>query len=143
MRFSLLEGFEKYDMLLVAVMIGGKKLIFVLDSGATHNHIGSFVYEALKEHFTSANKRVSVIGIEGNISDHEMVTADVMLGEVCSKTIFSVANMDNVVQSIMKECDIQIHGLLGIPFLRDNNCTIDFGAMEIEIQGPRTIKEAV
>ena len=143
MRFSLLEGFEKYDMLLVAVVIGDKRLIFVLDSGATHNHIASFVYDALKEHFTSTDQKVGVVGIEGNVSYQEMVAADVIMGEVCSETIFSVTDMDNVVQNIMNESGIQIHGLLGVPFLRENNCSIDFGKMEIEIAGPEQFKEAV
>ena len=143
MKYSLLKGFEKYDMLLAAVVIGDKKLIFVLDSGSTHNHIASFVYDALKEYFTPTDQKVGVMSIEGNVSNQEMVAADVVLGEVCSKTIFSVANMDNVVQKIMYENDIQIHGLLGIPFLRENNCTIDFGKMEIDIAGPTLMKEAV
>ena len=143
MKFSLLKGFEKYDMLLAAVVIGDKKLIFVLDSGSTHNRIASFVYDALKEHFTSTDQKVGVVSIEGNVSYQEMVAADVIMGEVCSETIFSVADMDDVVQNIMNESGIQIHGLLGVPFLRDNNCSIDFGKMEIEIAGPEQFKEAV
>ena len=143
MRFSLLKIFEKYDMLLAAAVIGDKTLAFVIDSGSTHNHIASFVYEELKEHFTDVEEKVSVVGIEGKLIVSNMVATDINVGECHANTVFSVINMDNVVNNIMKNYNIQIHGLLGIPFLRDNNCVIDFGAMEIDIQGPSVLKEAV
>lgn len=143
MKYSLLEGFEKYDMLLAAVAIGENKLIFVLDSGSTHNLIANFAYKKLKSLFTPVGKKMDVCGIEGNHATCDMVTVDINLGECYSRTLFAIADIDNVVKDIMKEYNIQIHGLLGIPFLRDNNCTIDFGAMSIDIAGPKQMKEAV
>ena len=143
MKYSLLEGFERYDMLLAAVAIGENKLIFVLDSGSTHNLIASFAYKKLESLFTPVGKKMDVCGIEGNHATCDMVTADINLGECYSRTLFAIADIDNVVKDIMKEYNIQIHGLLGIPFLRANNCTIDFGAMSIDIAGPKQMKEAV
>ena len=143
MRYSLLEGFEKYDMLLAIAAIGDNKLIFVLDSGSTHNHIASYVHKELEKLFTPVEQKTQVIGIEGKPKVYNNVTADVEIGEFCSNTLFSVTDMDDVVRNIMDECHIQIHGILGVPFLRDNNCIIDFGAMAIDIVGPKQMKEAV
>ena len=130
-------------MLLAAVAIGENKLIFVLDSGSTHNLIANFAYKKLESLFTPVGKKMDVCGIEGNHATCDMVTADINLGECYSRTLFAIADIDNVVKDIMKEYNIQIHGLLGIHFLRDNNCTIDFGAMSIDIAGPKQMQEAI
>ena len=143
MKYSLLEGFEKYDMLLAIAAIGDNKLIFVLDSGSTNNHIASFVHKELKDLFTPVEQKTRVTGLEGKPKVYNNVTADVELGGFSSNTLFTVTDMDDVVKNIMDECHIQIHGILGVPFLRDNNCTIDFGKMEIDIAGPKQMQEAV
>lgn len=134
MKFSIATGIQKLSMPLLDVKIGNLKLTFLIDTGATHNVIASFVYEQMKDVFVLLNDENKIMGVEGNYKKTLVVEALVNIEETSKPTKFSVVNMDNTVIQLQEETGLQLHGLLGIPFLMDNKCILDFSCQEITIE---------
>ena len=51
MKYSIATGIQKLSMPLLDVKIDNLKLTFLIDTGATHNVIASFVYEQMNDVF--------------------------------------------------------------------------------------------
>lgn len=134
MKFSIATGILKLSMPLLDVKIGNLKLTFLIDTGATHNVIASFVYEQMKDVFVLLNDNNKMMGVEGNYKKTLVVEALVNIEGTSKPTKFSVVNMDNTVIQLQEETGLQLHGMLGIPFLMDNKCILDFNCQEITIE---------
>lgn len=134
MKYSIATGIQKLSMPLLNVKIANQKLTFLIDTGATHNVIASFVYEQMKDVFVllkdNNNKMMSV---EGKYKETPIVETHINIAENCMRTEFSVVYMNDTVIQLQNETGLQLHGLLGIPFLMDNKCILDFNNQEITI----------
>lgn len=133
MKYSIAAGIQKLSMPLLDVKIANQKLTFLIDTGATHNVIASFVYEQMKEAFVLLKDNNRMMGVEGKYMETPVVEALVNIAEVCIRTTFNVVNMNDTVIQLQNETGLQLHGLLGIPFLMDNKCILDFNNQEITI----------
>ncbi len=134
MKYSIAAGIQKLNMPLLDVKIANLKLTFLIDTGATHNIIASFVYEQIKDAFVLLNNSNRIMGVEGNYMDTPIVDAIVNIAEKSIRTEFNVVDMNDTVIKLQDETGLQLHGLLGIPFLIDNKCIIDFVNQEITIE---------
>lgn len=130
MVYSLAIGIQKLKMPLVTVKLNDFNLTFLIDTGATHNTIASFVYEQMGEAFVELKETYKVMGIEGEYQDVIMVKATLEIEKTKITTNFSVVDMSDAVLQLQEETGLQLHGLLGIPFLVENNCVIDFQKQE-------------
>lgn len=133
MKYSIATGIQKLSMPLLNVKIANLKLTFLIDTGATHNVIASFVYEQMKDAFVLLNDKNKIMGVEGNSKETPIVEALVIIAGTSMRTKFSVVNMNNTIIQLQDETGLQLHGLLGIPFLMDNNCILNFSNQEITI----------
>lgn len=133
MEYSLAIGLEKLCMPLLVAKVNGAALTFIIDTGATHNTVASFVYEQLSGGFTLSDKENKVMGIEGNYHSTPVVEAVLYLDDTPVRTEFSVVDMNDAVMQIQNEVGLQIHGFLGIPFLIENKCVLDFEKKTIVI----------
>lgn len=133
MKYSIAAGIQKLSMPLLDVKIANQKLTFLIDTGATHNVIASFVYEQMKEAFVLLKDNNRMMGVEGKYMETPVVEALVNIAEVCIRTTFNVVNMNDTVIQLQNETGLQLHGFLGIPFLMDNKCILDFNNQEITI----------
>lgn len=134
MRYSIASGIQKLSMPLLDVTIANMKLTFIIDTGATHNVIASFVYEQMKDVFDILKDNNRMMGVEGNYKETPVVEALVNIAETSIRTKFNVLNMNDTVIQLQNETGLQLHGLLGIPFLMDNKCILDFSNQEITIE---------
>ena len=134
MKYSIATGIQKLSMPLLDVKIANLKLTFLIDTGATNNVIASFVYEQIKEAFVLSDENNRIMGVEGNYMETPIVEAIVNIAENSIRTEFNVVNMDDAVIKLQNETGLQLHGLLGIPFLVDNKCILDFKNQEITIE---------
>lgn len=134
MKYSIATGIQKLSMPLLDVKIANLKLTFLIDTGATNNVIASFVYEQIKEAFVLSDENNRIMGVEGNYMETPIVEAIVNIAENSIRTEFNVVNMDDAVIKLQNETGLQLHGLLGIPFLVDNKCILDFRNQEITIE---------
>ena len=133
MKYSIAAGIQNLSMPLLNVKIANMKLTFLIDTGATHNVIASFVYEQMRDAFVFLNDKNKIMGVEGNSKETPVVEAHVIIAETSMQTKFSVVNMNDTIIQLQDETGLQLHGLLGIPFLMDNNCILNFSNQEITI----------
>lgn len=130
MEHSIQHSISKVGLPLI-VTSSKPSLCFLIDTGATHNVIFSFVIEYLKNIFRVSENQSSIMGIEGEIRKTPSITANISFGEVETSAIYSVLDNDKAVASIQNETGIQIHGILGIPFLMQNKWILDFNNLKI------------
>ena len=133
MNHSLSEGLSKLSMPLVKARVGGTNLTFLIDTGSTHNVVASFVYEQIRKAFMITGESNKVMGVDGKYQDVIIVNATLEIEGVELKSNFNVVDMSDAVMQLQDETGLQLHGLLGIPFLMDNKCIIDFDKQEITI----------
>lgn len=101
-------------------------LCFLIDTGATNNIVFSFVYEELNQYFKSVQKTSHMMGIEGTANEVIQVEGTIAFEDKELTTVFSVLDASKAVLQIQKEHGVQIHGILGTPFLAQNGWILDF-----------------
>ena len=62
MKYSIAAGIQNLSMPLLNVKIANMKLTFLIDTGATHNVIASFVYEQMRDAFVFLNDKNKIMG---------------------------------------------------------------------------------
>ena len=108
-------------------------LNFLVDTGASHNVIFSFVYEGLPDFFTELETERNTFGIEGNMVKSQEVKAIISFGKNPSETVFSVIEADEAVTHLEEANGFQLHGILGVDFFTKNKWIIDFDKLQIII----------
>ena len=107
-------------------------LCFLIDTGATHNIVFSYVYEDLSDYFPTLSLSHKVIGIEGKESNVSQVKTTLSFEDKETTVTFSVLDATSAVRQIQQESGIQIHGILGIPFLTQNKWVLDFNNLTVQ-----------
>lgn len=77
------------------------------------------------------NKLNSLMGIDGNPINVPQIEMSLCFGNNTTTTIFSVLDATTTIAQIQSESGIQIHGILGIPFLIQNEWILDFKKLTI------------
>lgn len=108
-------------------------LCFLIDTGATNNVIFSFAYEHLKSVFNTIGRYSRIMGVDGETKETTQVEATLSFGNIHTTSIYSVLESHKAVATIQNETGIQIHGILGIPFLTQNKWILDFKKLTVKI----------
>ena len=106
-------------------------LCFLIDTGATHNIVFSYVYQELPQLFSSLDYTSQMIGIEGVEKNVGIVETTLSFEDKETTATFSVMDANKAVIHVQQESGIQIHGILGIPFLTQNKWILDFNKLII------------
>lgn len=108
-------------------------LCFLIDTGASHNVLFSFVYAELQHLFFALEPKsnTSIMGIDGSTNNVSQVKGTIAFEDKQSEAIFSVVDATEVLSMVQKESGIQVHGILGIPFLVGNKWILDFDKLKI------------
>lgn len=107
-------------------------LCFLIDTGATHNIVFSYVYEEIPQYFSALQDTSCLMGIEGTQQRTNQVEATIFFDDKESRVTFSVMDANAAILQIQKECGVQIHGILGIPFLTQNKWILDFNNLSVQ-----------
>lgn len=107
-------------------------LCFLIDSGATHNIVFSYVYEGIPQYFSALQDTSCLMGIEGTQQRTNQLEATISFDDKESRVIFSVMDANAAILRVQKESGIQIHGILGIPFLTQNKWILDFNNLSVQ-----------
>lgn len=129
MKYQLQYPLEKVGLPLI-VTSSKPNLCFLIDTGATHNVIFSFVLESIKDSVSFVESSNTIMGIEGNPTDVPQIEMSLDFQDNQSTSTFSIV-ADNAISKIQSESGIQIHGILGIPFLTQNEWILDFKQLTI------------
>lgn len=131
MKLPIEYSLDKIGLPLI-VTSSKPNLCFLIDTGATNNIVFSFVYEELDQYFKSVQETSYMMGIEGTAKEVIQVEASIAFGDKETTTCFSVLEASKAVQQIQKEHGVQIHGILGIPFLTQNKWVLDFDKLSVQ-----------
>ncbi len=129
-KISFKFGIEKIGLPLI-VTSSKPNLCFLIDTGATHNIVFSYVYQELSQLFSSIDYTSRMIGIEGVEKNVGLVETTLSFEDKETTATFSVMDATRAVIHVQQESGIQIHGILGIPFLTQNKWILDFNKLNI------------
>ncbi len=134
MEYPIHFGLEKVGLPLILTTDNPKNLCFLIDTGSTNDVIFDFVYEHFKAHFIMTSENQNIMGIDGSFKPTLVVNADFQFDDLRYQAPFVVLEANNAISQVQTETGIQIHGILGIPFLIENKCLIDFDKLTIQSQ---------
>lgn len=126
MKFPLTYGLQETGLPLIVTSGKLKDMCFLIDTGATHNIIFSFVYEHLKDEFVLLKKKQSSMGIEGNFQEWPTIKATLNFEGTEFTSTFTVLDATKAITQVQQQTGIQIHGILGTSFLLENKWVIDY-----------------
>ena len=129
MRFSLNFGIEKTGKPLILTSGKKKNVCFLIDTGSTHNTLFSFVYEHFKDDFRIIEEDQKTMGIESRFQDSTTVEGTFNFDGTEYTSTFEVVKANDTITQLQEETGVQLHGILGIPFLMENKWKIDFEKM--------------
>ena len=111
-------------------------LCFLIDTGASHNVLFSFVYAELQHLFPAIElpNNTTIMGIDGSANNVSQVKGAITFEEKQSDVVFSVVDVTEAISRVQKESGIQIHGILGTPFLVENKWILDFSKLNIKTE---------
>lgn len=132
MEYPIHCGLEKAGLPLILTTDNPKNLCFLIDTGSTNDVIFDFVYEHFKDYFTQTAESKNVMGIDGLLKPTIIVNADLQFDDLRYKAPFAVLEANDAIIQVQAETGIQIHGVLGVPFLLENKCLIDFDKLIIK-----------
>ena len=129
-KISLQYSIDKIGLPLI-VTSSKPHLCFLIDTGATHNIVFTYVYKELSDIFTTTQETLSLMGIDGVSNEVNQVEAVIAFDDKDIKTSFSILDATRAVLQIQNEHGVQIHGILGIPFLTRNKWILDFNNISV------------
>lgn len=129
MIFPLNFGLEKIGLPLILTSGRKKNVCFLIDTGSTHNTLFSFVYEHFKDDFRIIEENQETMGIESRFQESITVEGTFNFEGTEYTSIFEVVKANDTITQLQEETGVQLHGILGIPFLMENKWKIDFEKM--------------
>ena len=129
MRFSLNFGIEKTGMPLILTSGKKKNVCFLIDTGSTYNTLFSFVYEHFKDDFRIIEEDQKTMGLESRYQDSITDVGTFNFDGTEYTSTFEVVKANDTITQLQEETGVQLHGILGIPFLMENKWKIDFEKM--------------
>lgn len=131
MKIDLIPSIKETGLPLVEIEIAGKNHLFILDTGATTNIISNVLKDSV-EH-TIAGEGTSY-SFEGNVVDCQVVKLPYSVSGAVHESDFTVT--DAATFEVFKmESNLNVEGIMGIPFLIKHGCVIDFmhGKLYLEL----------
>lgn len=123
MEFPLMYGLEKVGLPLICTT---DDLIFLIDTGANHSVLFTFIYEYLKDSLKEQDDARQMVGMEGNKVDVNKVEGTINILDKDYTHTFSVYDGSKIVSCIQERSGVQIHGILGMDFIVRNKWILDF-----------------
>lgn len=131
MKISFQYHIDKIGLSLI-VTPSKPNLCFLIDTEATHNIVFTYVYKDLYDNIYKYSRNFESNGIDGLSKEVRQVEAVIAFEDKDIKTSFSILDATRAVLHIQNENEVQIHGILGIPFLTQNKWILDFNNLSVQ-----------
>lgn len=133
-RISFKEAIDLVELPVVTFISNGRKLNFLLDTGANNSILNESVAKSMKlklEEFDGVETNTA----GGNINLNTIVNLDIKYDEkrVYNES-FLISNMDEAFNSVKEETGVMIHGILGSNFFTRNKYIIDFDSLALFVK---------
>ena len=135
MEFPLTFGLQKTGLPLIVTSGKLKNLCFLIDTGATHNVLFTYVYEHFKSEFKLLSEKQNIMGIEGHCKETPIIEATFDFEGSEYTSTFSVFDATEAIARVQQETGVQIHGILSTDFLIQNKWIINFDKLIISTNG--------
>ena len=135
MEFPLTFGLQKTGLPLILTSGKLKNLCFLIDTGATHNVLFTYVYEHFKSEFKLLSEKQNIMGIEGHCKETPIIEATFDFEGSEYTSTFSVFDATEAIAQVQQETGVQIHGILSTDFLIQNKWIINFDKLIISTNG--------
>lgn len=120
------ESIDKVGIPFVTVSNGDKTLNFIIDTGSNLSYLDSRYLDWFKA--KDLNKSTKTVGAGGSLETHHYVISFDYNGRKFKDVVGSV-DLQHAFGQIKDESGIEIHGILGVQFLRSNHFVIDFDTL--------------
>lgn len=124
---SFKESLDLADLPIVTFINNGKKLNFLLDTGASASHINKSILSGLV--YTHTNLSMDIIGMEGNPVSTEFCDIEIEYKGKKFGDTFGVSDLEEAFSSVKQSTGVQIHGILGNGFFQKYQYVIDFNEL--------------
>jgi len=131
MEFPLTFGLQKTGLPLILTSGKLKNLCFLIDTGATHNVLFTYVYEHFKSEFKLLSEKQNIMGIEGHCKETPIIEATFDFEGSEYTSTFSVFDATEAIAQVQQETGVQIHGILSTDFFIQNKWIINFDKLII------------
>ena len=135
MEFPLAFGIQKTGLPLILTSGKLSNICFLIDTGASHNVLFDYVYEHFKDEIILLGEKQKIMGIEGKYKETFLIEATLGFEGKDYTSTFSILEANDAVTKVYEETGLQIHGILGIPFLMDNGWILDFKNLTVYCYG--------
>lgn len=132
-EFDLSYGLNKVGLPLI-ITSERPNLCFLIDTGATHNLLFSYVVKAVEQCLTYSGEIVKISGIEAVEQDTHKVSLPLKFDDMEMNVKFNIMDASQAVLGVQQETGIQLHGILGVPFLNEYKCVIDFNKHLLKLE---------
>ncbi len=133
-KISFKEALDLTELPVVTFISKGRKLNFLLDTGANNSILNSSVAESMKlqiEEFEGIETNTA----GGNINLNSVVNLDIKYDDKrIYNEYFLLSNMDEAFNSVKAETGVMIHGILGSNFFTKNKYIIDFDSLALYVK---------
>lgn len=126
-KMSFKEAMDLCNLPVVTFVNNGKKLNFILDTGAETSVINKSTLEALE--YTKTNKTIELYGIEGNTQTVNII--NISIDYKCKSYIeeFQVVNLTPIFDKIKSQHGVTLHGILSSAFFKKYRYILDFNEL--------------
>lgn len=135
MEFPLTFGLQKTGLPLIVSSGKLKNLCFLIDTGATHNVLFTYVYEHFRSEFKLLSEKQNIMGIEGHCKETPIIEATFDFEGSEYTSTFSVFDATEAIAQVQQETGVRIHGILSTDFLIQNKWIINFDKLIISTNG--------
>ena len=133
-KISFKEAIDLTELPVVTFISKGRKLNFLLDTGANNSILNASVAEAMKlkiEEFDGIETNTA----GGNININTIVNLDIKYDDKrIYNEFFLLSDMDEAFNSVKAETGVMIHGILGSNFFTRNKYIIDFDSLALYVK---------
>lgn len=124
-KVSFMEGLDLTGLPVVTFYNNGRKFNFVLDTGSYNSVINESVLEYFD--YNKSKDCADLIGIDGiNRKEQQIIHASLFYKDKEIKATFIATELDDVFDAIKRETGVQLHGLLGSTFFKENKYIINY-----------------
>lgn len=126
-KMSFKESMDLCELPIVTFLNNGKKLNFLLDTGASGSIIDSNILEGLI--FTKLDKIGDIFGMEGNKQEVSYINMALNYKDVDYDDDFQVMNMSAPFGNLKSDYGVNVHGVLSSSFFQKYKYILDFNEL--------------
>lgn len=123
-KMSFRESMDLAELPVVTFYNGGRKLNFLLDTGANLCIINSNILNSLD--YKNSEVKGAIYGMEGNTTYVDYISMEFTYKNKSYKSTFQVVDMQEAFDKVKQESGVTIHGILGSKFFEEYKYILDF-----------------